>query len=125
VRSAYAVQRIAYIAYTLYVDGQLDRANYLFDHALESMKSRHRTRGPGYAEKDVFIHVTRGNKEKAISALREAISMGWRTGWWVLRSPYYVSMWEEPEWIELVNELEADIARQRQWYEDHKDEPLF
>ena len=27
--------------------------------------------------------------------------------------------------IELLAELEADIARQRQWYEDHKDDPLF
>ena len=119
------IQTIVYVAYTLYVDGQLDRANYLFDHALETMQSMHRVRGIGYDEMDVFIHAMRGEKRKAISALREAIGMGWRRGWWVLRSPLYDSMREEPEWIDLVNELEADIARQRQWYEDHKDEPLF
>ena len=43
----------------------------------------------------------------------------------MLRSPHYDSMRQEPEWIDLVNELEADIARQRQWYEEHKDDPLF
>lgn len=116
---------ITRVAYTLYADGQLDRANYLFDQALETMQSRHRTRGRGYGVMDVFIHATRGEKRKAISALREALDMGWRTGWWTLRSPYYDSMREEPEWIDLVNELDADIARQRQWYENHQDDPLF
>ncbi len=121
----YGMETITHVGYTLYVDGQLDRANYLFDRALEIMPSMHRIRGVGYDEQDVFIHATRGEKRKAIAALREAIDMGWRRGWWVIRSPNYDSMREEPEWIDLVNELEADIARQRQWYEDHKDDPLF
>ena len=119
------IQKIAHVAYTLTVDGQLNRANYLFDHVLETMQSMHRVRGPGYDEMDVFIHAARGEKRKAISALREAIDMGWRRGWWVLRLPIYDAMREEPEWIALLDELEADIARQRQWYEDHKDDPLF
>ena len=116
---------MARVAYTLYADGQLDRANYLFDGLLEAMQSMHRTRGRAYGIIDVFIHVTRGEKQKAISALREAIDAGWRIGWWEFRAPHYDSMRKEPEWINLVNELEADIARQRQWYVDHKDDPLF
>jgi hypothetical protein len=68
----------------------------------------------------------RGDKQKAISALREAVDMGWREDWHLLLYlPFYEPMRAEPEWIELVNELEADIARQRQWFEEHKDEPLF
>jgi hypothetical protein len=35
------------------------------------------------------------------------------------------SLHQDPEFIAMVNELEADIRRQRQWYEDHKDDPLF
>jgi hypothetical protein len=116
---------MARVAYTLYADGQLDRANYLFDGILEASQSMHRTRGRAYGILDVFIHVTRGEKRKAISALREAIDVGWRKHWWKLRSPLYDSMREEPEWVDLVSKLEADIARQRQWYEDHKDDPLF
>ncbi len=65
------------------------------------------------------------SQSKAISALREAINAGWSWGWWQLNFPYYDSMREEQEWVDLVNELEADIARQQQWYEDHKDDPLF
>jgi tetratricopeptide (TPR) repeat protein len=112
-------------AYTLYVGGQLDRANYLFDQALATMESMHRTRGVGYSILDVLIHSIRGDKQKAISALRDAIDTGWRHDWWRLRMSYFDSVRQEPEWISLVTELEADIARQRQWYENHKDEPLF
>ena len=115
-----------FVAYTLYVNDEQDRANYLFDQALEIMQSMHRTRGRGYLVWDVFIHATRGNKQKAISALRDAINTGWRQDWWYYpRFPAFDSIRGEPEWIELMNELEADIVRQRQWYEDHKDEPLF
>ncbi len=49
----------------------------------------------------------------------------WRRSWCRLRFPVYDPMREEPEWISLINKLETDIARQRQWYEDHKDDPLF
>lgn len=117
--------KTALVAYTLYIDGELDRANYLFDQALDTMQSMHRMRGTGYQTWDVFIHVTRGEKQKAISALRDAINTGWRSPWWKLNFPYYDFMREEPEWIELLTELEADIGRQRQWYENHKDDPLF
>jgi tetratricopeptide (TPR) repeat protein len=112
-------------AYMLYIDGRLDRANYLFDQVLETMQSMHRTRGRGYGTWDVFIHTVRGERQKAVSALREALDVGWREYWWRLRFPVYDSMREEPEWIELMNEIEADIADQRRWFEEHKDEPLF
>jgi TolB-like protein/DNA-binding winged helix-turn-helix (wHTH) protein/Tfp pilus assembly protein PilF len=124
-KKGYGGWTMARVAYTLYADGQLDRANYLFDGMLEAMQSLHRTRGRAYGVMDVFIHATRGDRQKAISALREAIDMGWRVGWWELRSMPYDLMREDPEWIDLINELEADIARQRQWFENHKDDPLF
>jgi tetratricopeptide (TPR) repeat protein len=118
--------KITMVAYTLYVDGELDRANYLFDRSLETMQSMHRTRGWGYGAWDAAIHAVRSEKQKAISALREAIDVGWRQDWWwVLRSPLFDAMRDESEWVGLVAELEADIARQRQWYEEHEDDPLF
>ena len=112
-------------AYMLYIDGRVDRANKLFDQALETMQSVHRTRGRGYAVWDVFIHTVRGEKQKAVSALREALDVGWREYWWSLQFPIYDSMREEPEWTELMNEIEADIADQRRWFEEHKDDPLY
>jgi hypothetical protein len=32
---------------------------------------------------------------------------------------------QDPEFIAMVEELEADIESQRQWYEENKDKPLF
>jgi hypothetical protein len=32
---------------------------------------------------------------------------------------------DEPEWQEMLANLEARAATQWQWYEEHKDEPLF
>ena len=112
-------------AYALYVDDETDRANYLFDKALAAMPSMRRTRFYGYGVLDVFIHVTRGDQELAIQALRDAIDSGWSGGWWELRSVHYASIQDNPEWIELLAEKEEDIRQQREWYNEHKNEPLF
>jgi hypothetical protein len=74
---------------------------------------------------DAFIHAVRGDKQRAISALRDAIDIGWRDYWWRLRFPVYESMREEPEWLALIHDIEADIADQRQWFEEQKNNPLF
>ena len=114
-----------FAAVTLYHGGQVDRANTIFDKALANMRGMHRTRGIGYGIFDVIIYMTRGEKSSAVQALREAKESGWRSGWWFLRAPFYESMSTEPEWNTLITEFETDIAAQRQWYEAHKDEPLF
>jgi tetratricopeptide (TPR) repeat protein len=112
-------------AHVLYVDDEKDRANYLFDQALDAMQSMNRSGPIGFNILDAFIHVARGERQRAILALRDAVHGGWRRSWFLLRSPHFASIRDEPEWIELVNELESDIAKQRQWYEDHKDDPVF
>jgi TolB-like protein/Tfp pilus assembly protein PilF len=111
--------------YALYKKGETGLANELLNLALSYMAGTHRIRGEGYSETDVIIHVLRGDKVKAIDALRDAIADGWRDNWWRLRYPFYDVMEDEPEWQLLVSELEADIAGQWQWYLDHKDDPLF
>ena len=43
--------------------------------------------------------------------------MGWGwsgVAWWNYRTPFWDSMREESEWNEIVSEIEAEIARQRQ-----------
>jgi len=91
--------------------------------------SMHRTRGVGYGILDVYIHAMRGDRDLAIAGLREAIDMGWRGGdeaSRILRQNWKLAnLHQNPEFIAMMNELEADIYKQRQWYEDHKDDPLF
>ena len=35
------------------------------------------------------------------------------------------SMLEDPAWLAVVEEIEAEFDREREWYKAHKDEPLF
>ena len=67
-------------------------------------------------------------------SLREAIAEGWKVAqpypldgsWWMLRQDWKLSsLHQDPEFIAMMDELEADIAAQRQWYEYNKDKPLF
>ena len=112
-------------AIALHADGEIDKANAIFDEALKTMRSMHRTRGRGSGILDVYIHVTRGEKQKAIQALRDAIDAGWRERWYYLRYAFFDTMRDEPEWNEIIAKLTADVERQRSWYEEHKDDPLI
>ena len=78
----------------------------------------------------------RGDRDRAIARLREAIDEGWRISptwwwlehayWWTLRQDWKLaSLHQDPEFIALVSELEADILKQRLWYKENKDKPLF
>jgi TolB-like protein/tetratricopeptide (TPR) repeat protein len=100
----------------------------------ERMASMHRIRGQGYGITDVYVHAMRGDRDLAIASLREAIDEGWRGtwyypqngAWWLLRQDWKLAiLLEDPEFIALMDELEADIKSQRQWFEDNKDKPLF
>ena len=106
-------------------DGWSERAHYLAGQALITMESTHRMRGIGYHYLDVAAHMVRGDNAMAVSALREAIDSGWRMYWWGLRTPVFEMANLGPEWNALVAELEADIAEQKAWYEEHKDDALY
>jgi hypothetical protein len=92
----------------------------------ERIATMHRTRGYGYGALDVYIHAMRGDRDRAVASLREAIDTGWRESWWWLRNDWKLgSLHEDEEFIAMMNELQADALEQRQWYEENKDEPLF
>ena len=103
-----------------------ERAEYIFTKALEALT-------PVYDElhlqrrdedwEDILIYVTRGQKQEAVTALRAAIDRGMINPIWY-RSPMYDAMKTEPEWNSLLDELDQFIAREREWYEQHKDDYL-
>lgn len=109
----------------LYGIGQTERADYLFEQSFAYLDTIDRITGPGYGASDVFMYAARGDRQEAVSALREALEAGWRQGWFRLRYPMFDYLLDEPEWVALITELEADIARQRRWYEQNKDLPLL
>jgi TolB-like protein/DNA-binding winged helix-turn-helix (wHTH) protein/Tfp pilus assembly protein PilF len=113
--------------HALWHAGDRQRANVVLDNALDTMATLPRVRGDGYGEMDVAIHVLRGDRERAIEALGEAIDAKWRDNWWRFRYPFYDVMNEEPEWRALIAELEADAVRQQERYAESeaRNEPLF
>jgi len=118
------------LAATLHANGEIEQRNVLLLAMEQRIATLHRVRGTGYGILDVYIHEMWGDRDQAIAAFREAVDMGWkisqRAVWWMLRDDWLLgSLRQDPEFIALVNELEADINTQRQWYEENKDKPLF
>ncbi len=112
--------RVGMAAQALWFTGERERANYLMDQLL----AWHETQPPPRVG-PIFIHATRGDAPAAIKALRTAMDNGWRFNWFWLRGPVLNGMLESPEWVDALTELEADIARQRRWYEEHQDQPVL
>ncbi len=111
--------------FMLHDDGETDRAHYLFDQALATMQSMPRNGPNGYQEMDLLIHIARGEKQKAIAALRGAMEVEAVFAAEKYRSPPMAPMLDEPEWLAMVEEIQAEFDRELAWYEAHKDEPLF
>ena len=70
--------------------------------------------GQGYGFANVDLHALRGDKEKALAALREGVANGTRYMWrlQLLYNPNLDSIRDTPEFAAIVSEIEADMAAQ-------------
>jgi tetratricopeptide (TPR) repeat protein len=68
----------------------------------------------GYGYADVELHALRGDKDRALAALREGAAKGIRHMWrlQLLYNPNLESIRDTPEFAEIVAEIEADMAAQ-------------
>jgi tetratricopeptide (TPR) repeat protein len=94
--------------------GEQQRADWLLEGSLQYIQQIPRLGGSGYAIADVQIYALQGEKQKALSALRQAIDEGWRRYWWysLKQDPTLESLHDEPEYQAMVAEIEADMAVQ-------------
>jgi TolB-like protein len=116
-----------WIAWLLKETGIAERAEMLLSAAEKTIATRHRTRGLGYGVSDVVILCIRGDNEAALTQLRKAIDEGWRTDWRIAlyQDVRLAGIADDPRYIAMVQEVEADISAQREWYEQNKDQPLL
>ena len=126
------VNSIAAMVFAAILDanGETQRRDVLLRAVEERIATMHRTRGIGYGILDVYVHAMRDDRDQAIAGLREALDIGWRGGTLSSAIPLgrewkLANLHQDPEFIAMMHELETDIAEQRQWLEDHKDEPFF
>jgi tetratricopeptide (TPR) repeat protein len=94
--------------------GEQDRADLLLSRSLQYIQTLPRVGEYGYGFADVRIYALQGEKQKALSALRQAIDEGWRVfRWFFLKyDPILESLHDEPEFQAMVAEIEADMAAQ-------------
>jgi tetratricopeptide (TPR) repeat protein len=94
--------------------GEQERADLLLELSYQHIQTIPRIGWEGYWIADALIYALRGEKQKALEALRQAIDEGWRTLWWYYleRDPNLESLRDEPEYQAMVEEIEADMATQ-------------
>ncbi len=102
------------LALVLSKTGEQERADLLLDPSLQYIQTLPRLGEYGYGFADVRIYALRGDKQKALSALRQAIDEGWRDSWryFLKHDPILESLHDEPEFQAMVAEIEADMAVQ-------------
>jgi TolB-like protein/Tfp pilus assembly protein PilF len=96
--------------------GDVDSANRLLDASELAMRPISRLGFYGYGISDARIHAMRGDKVKALTALREAERAGWRgPAWRYYRDfdPNLASIRNEPEFKAVFADIERDMAKQR------------
>jgi hypothetical protein len=86
----------------------------LLDRSLQHIQTLPRLGVGGFGIADVQIYILQGEKQKALSALRQAIDEGWRSSWrYSLKyDPNLESLHDDPEFQAMVAEIEADMAAQ-------------
>ncbi|MBW2542396.1 MAG: tetratricopeptide repeat protein, partial [Deltaproteobacteria bacterium] len=93
--------------------GDQEQAELLRDRCLEELRGVPRAGIRGSFYFDAFIHAQRGEKQKALSALREAIDAGVRGAWWwEFDKPEMELLHDEPEFQAIFAQIKADIAAQ-------------
>jgi TolB-like protein/Flp pilus assembly protein TadD len=104
------------LALVLLQTGEDARARQLLDGSEAAMRQLPRLGVGGFGITDVRIHALRGDKAKALAALREAEQAGWRGPFWRLyrdADPALASIRGEPEFKAVFADIERDMARQR------------
>jgi TolB-like protein/Flp pilus assembly protein TadD len=104
------------LALVLLQTGEDARARQLLDGSEGAVRQLPRLGVSGFGITDVRIHALRGDKAKALAALREAEQAGWRgPSWRFFRDvdPALASIRDEPEFKAVFADIERDMARQR------------
>lgn len=103
------------LARVLQKRGDTEGAKALLDRAIQVIDRIPRLGQFGYRIWDVQIYALRGDKAKALAALREAQQAGWRSNWRWHRDfePNLDLIRNEPEFKAVFADIERDMARQR------------
>jgi tetratricopeptide (TPR) repeat protein len=102
------------LALTLSKTGEQAQADLMLNRSFQHIQTLPRLGAYGYGIADVKIYALRGDKQKALAALRQAIDEGWRSYWryFLKHDSALESLHDDPEYQAMVAEIEADMAAQ-------------
>lgn len=103
------------LAYVLQLSGNTERAQLLLDRSLTFIHNQMRRLDfTGYGLDDVSIYAIQGEKQLALTTMRQAIDEGWRVAsWFVLDyEPNLSSIRNEPEFQVMREEIRKEMAEQ-------------
>jgi TolB-like protein/Tfp pilus assembly protein PilF len=94
--------------------GKQQRANDLLDRCMKFINTIPRMGQEGYWIADAAIYALRGDTQAALTAIRDAISQGWRANWWYFlkHDPNFEAVRDGTEFQAMVEELTSDMADQ-------------
>lgn len=109
------INAAADLALLLQQAGEADSADTLIDAGLAWYRETQAPGVHGYLANivDVELLALNGEKNAALETLREAIDGGWRWSWpWYMSNENLSSLKDEPEFQEIIAQLEDDMATQ-------------
>jgi TolB-like protein/Tfp pilus assembly protein PilF len=102
------------VAHLLMNTGSQAEAERLLKQALAYDRSDPSTPAGELAYQEAFAHAVRGNKERMINSLQQAVQKGWRIhAWYLGRHPAFEPFLEMDEFQKLQDDIESDLAAQR------------
>ncbi|MCZ6536690.1 MAG: tetratricopeptide repeat protein [Gammaproteobacteria bacterium] len=109
------INAAADLALLLQQAGEADSADTLIDAGLSWYREKQVPGVHGYLTNivDVELLALHGEKNAALDALRQAVDGGWRWSWpWYMSNENLSSLKDEPEFQEIIAQLEDDMATQ-------------
>jgi TolB-like protein len=108
--------------------GEREKGLVVLDALEVAVQSMRKMQGAGWmaGNEDAQIYAIRGEKDRALDALEAAIDAGWMFYSYRLeKDPSFDAFKDDEQFLGIVQKLADRMAEERQWYEDHKSDPLF
>jgi TolB-like protein/Tfp pilus assembly protein PilF len=116
------------LAGALLKTGRQEQAYRLIDATLEHIQRSRKLQAGGWmaGPEDALLYALLGDDDAALRALDAAISQGWMFySHAVIRDPALDGLRENPRFMALVDRLQQNLARERQWYAEHANDLLL
>jgi adenylate cyclase len=113
---AFGRAELVHLANVCFKTGEHEKGQELLAESrafLEKLREQGLGTPPSYYV-EASIHALWGDRQKALASLRRAIDLGWRRSWYARLDPTLESLRDTPEFKEMMAEVDADIARQKE-----------